>query len=196
MRPLLHCCSWMLALVHVGRDRPIFFQFSPPVSFRVFKKKARPPATRRAVGQPVFRAWFTKTSWGASSGWLVGGFNPSEKYARQIGSFPQIGVKMKNIWNNQPFNMAAFNIMGSGNPDHQKNGQKLNHFPKRSYVELFSHDHLWNTKLLGFWLVEKDVKRSCFLRLTWCAWKKCVPKIFLPNGGEFNGEFHPMGSNP
>jgi len=24
---------------------------------------------------------------------LVGGFNPSEKYARQIGSFPQIGVK-------------------------------------------------------------------------------------------------------
>ena len=28
---------------------------------------------------------------------LVGGFNPSEKYARQIGSFPQVGVKMKNI---------------------------------------------------------------------------------------------------
>ena len=28
---------------------------------------------------------------------LVGGFNPFEKYARQIGSFPQIGVKIKNI---------------------------------------------------------------------------------------------------
>ncbi len=26
---------------------------------------------------------------------LVGGFNPSEKYARQIGSFPQVGVNMK-----------------------------------------------------------------------------------------------------
>ena len=25
------------------------------------------------------------------SGVLVGGFNPSEKYARQIGSFPQVG---------------------------------------------------------------------------------------------------------
>ena len=28
---------------------------------------------------------------------LVGGFNPSEKYARQIGSFPQVGVNIKNI---------------------------------------------------------------------------------------------------
>ncbi len=30
---------------------------------------------------------------------LGGGLNPCEKYARQIGSFPQIGVKIKNIWN-------------------------------------------------------------------------------------------------
>jgi len=28
---------------------------------------------------------------------LVGGFNPIEKYARQMGSFPQMGVKIKNI---------------------------------------------------------------------------------------------------
>ena len=28
---------------------------------------------------------------------LVGGFNPIEKYARQNGSFPQIGVKIKDI---------------------------------------------------------------------------------------------------
>ena len=26
---------------------------------------------------------------------LVGGFNPSEKYDRQIGSFPQVGVEIK-----------------------------------------------------------------------------------------------------
>ena len=32
--------------------------------------------------------------------YLVGGWtNPSEKYARQIGSFSHIGVKMKSIWN-------------------------------------------------------------------------------------------------
>ena len=30
---------------------------------------------------------------------LVGVFNPFEKYARQIGSFPQVGMKIKNIWN-------------------------------------------------------------------------------------------------
>ena len=30
---------------------------------------------------------------------LVGGFNPSEKYYSQIWSFPQVRVKIKNIWN-------------------------------------------------------------------------------------------------
>ena len=29
---------------------------------------------------------------------LVGGFNPVEKYARQIGSSAQVGVKLKYIW--------------------------------------------------------------------------------------------------
>ena len=32
-------------------------------------------------------------------GILVGGFNPFEQYARQIGSFLQVGVKIKDIWN-------------------------------------------------------------------------------------------------
>ncbi len=32
--------------------------------------------------------------------YLVGGFNPFEKYAPQIGSFPRgFGVKIRNIWN-------------------------------------------------------------------------------------------------
>ena len=30
--------------------------------------------------------------------WQVGGFNPFENFGR-IGSFPQVGVKIKNIWN-------------------------------------------------------------------------------------------------
>ena len=35
-----------------------------------------------------------------SQGWLVGGWtNPFEKHARQNGNLPQIGVKIKNIWN-------------------------------------------------------------------------------------------------
>ncbi len=32
---------------------------------------------------------------GRLSEFLVGGFNPFKKYARQNGSFPQIGVKIK-----------------------------------------------------------------------------------------------------
>ena len=30
---------------------------------------------------------------------LVGGFNPFEKYDRQNGNLPQIGMNIKNIWN-------------------------------------------------------------------------------------------------
>ena len=41
----------------------------------------------------VLAKWFQSTN-------LVGGWtNPSEKYARQIGSFPQVGVKISNVWN-------------------------------------------------------------------------------------------------
>ena len=36
---------------------------------------------------------------------LFGGFNPSEKYACQIGSSPQVGVEIKNMWNHHPANM-------------------------------------------------------------------------------------------
>jgi len=39
---------------------------------------------------------------------LVGGWtDPFEKYARQIGSFPQVGMKINNIWNHQPVNDAV-----------------------------------------------------------------------------------------
>ena len=31
--------------------------------------------------------------------YLVGGFDPIEKYACQIGSFPQVGMNIRNIWN-------------------------------------------------------------------------------------------------
>ena len=40
---------------------------------------------------------------------LVGGWtNPSEKNARQIGSFPQVGVKIKHIWNQHPVLVDAY----------------------------------------------------------------------------------------
>ena len=33
---------------------------------------------------------------------LVGGFNPFEQNISQLGSFPQVGVKIKHIWNLKP----------------------------------------------------------------------------------------------
>ena len=46
---------------------------------------------------------------GEFQGWLVGGWtNPFEKYACQNGNLPQIGVKIKNIWNHQPDGFGVF----------------------------------------------------------------------------------------
>ena len=42
-----------------------------------------------------------KKLWFLSILYLVGGFNPFEKNMSQIGSFPQVGVQIKNIWNQQ-----------------------------------------------------------------------------------------------
>ena len=44
---------------------------------------------------------------------LVGGFNPSEKYACQIGSFPQVGVKIKNIWNHHLVMFRVYQLIPS-----------------------------------------------------------------------------------
>ena len=47
-------------------------------------------------GRPCLLLWYPSITWMC----LVGGFNPFEKYARQIGlSSPIFGVKIKNIWN-------------------------------------------------------------------------------------------------
>ena len=71
------------------------------------------------VAHSGYFVWFTKTqeSFGVSTAgstssilsseklncfWLVGGFNPSEKYARQNGNLPQIGMNIKNDWNLKP----------------------------------------------------------------------------------------------
>ena len=40
--------------------------------------------------------------------WLVGGFNPFEKNISQIGSCPQVGVKITNIWNHHPDDIFPF----------------------------------------------------------------------------------------
>ncbi len=45
---------------------------------------------------------------------LVGGWtNPSEKYARQIGNLPQIGLQIKSVWNHHlEWQFGGFGILG------------------------------------------------------------------------------------
>ena len=51
------------------------------------------------VGVPWFQCWYHK-HWGPPV--LVGGFNPFEKYARQIGSIPQVRMKIPKIFELAP----------------------------------------------------------------------------------------------
>ena len=45
--------------------------------------------------------------------YLVGGFNPFEKYARQNGNLSQVGMKIKNIWNHhlRSYTIVCYRIL-------------------------------------------------------------------------------------
>ena len=59
---------------------------------------------------------------------LVGGFNPSENIS-QIGSFPQVGLKRKNIWNHQLIHYQHFSIsLYSTLPEFEETVRNLHHF--------------------------------------------------------------------
>ena len=93
---------------------PGWWYSSPTPSGQTAVASQKHPARKRKL---CFCCWFFTSHWGVNipnghllallhvgflrkckeSTHLVGGFNPSEKYARQIGSFPQVGVKIKNI---------------------------------------------------------------------------------------------------
>ena len=56
----------------------------------------RIPIIWKTLGNPYRNEWVVQVI-------LVGGWtNPFEKCARQIGSFPQVGMKITNIWNHHP----------------------------------------------------------------------------------------------
>jgi len=48
--------------------------------------------------------------WSRYGRYLVGGFNPLEKYYSNWESSPRFGVKIKNLWNHQP-NIHTSNII-------------------------------------------------------------------------------------
>ena len=68
---------------------------------RIFIGIQEPAPSFKRLGQAT---WKSKMGWFRESppkehNHLVGGWtSPSEKYARQIGSFPQVGLNIKNLW--------------------------------------------------------------------------------------------------
>ena len=61
-----------------------------------------PFAVPRAANCGVFQKHRRSHGYSPQEFFLVGGFNPFEKYISQIGWFPQVGMKIKNIWNHHP----------------------------------------------------------------------------------------------
>ena len=70
--------------------------------FSTHKKTCRKKLSAWILGADFFLLThlcvFWENGWKKPTPFLVGGFNPSEKYARQIGHLPQIGVNIKNIF--------------------------------------------------------------------------------------------------
>ena len=58
--------------------------------------------------------------------WLVGGFNPSEKYyIVKLRNLPQVGMKIKNVWNHHPDEVRPWMEGEQHNP--MFTGTKPNH---------------------------------------------------------------------
>ena len=72
-----------------NKGRPNYIFETQPTQLCYLLTVETPQNERNIPSQKV-----TLTRW-----WLN---QPSEKYARQIGNLPQVGVKIKNIWNHHP----------------------------------------------------------------------------------------------
>ncbi len=96
-------CSW-LHLALTSQKSPSFSQTFNLVDVHPMETKIThffPAKSRKIIDfqQTCARNCEKTCVWISYHYIPVGGFNPFEKYARQIGSFPPgIGVKIKNIW--------------------------------------------------------------------------------------------------
>ena len=117
----VHGTSW----TNVAPKMAVKLEYFPhmAVADQLFTKN--PPWIEPEAGW-IFMA--NLTSW-----WLN---HPSEKYARQIESFPQVGVKITNIWNHHLVEVADFFSLGI-----------LAH--RTSEDEQGVYNHLRNARYLG-----------------------------------------------
>ena len=67
-----------------------------------FDSKKKTTAKIETISRPNSHDEAPKWSGASQIFSLVGGFNPFEKNISQNGNLPQIGVKIKNIWNHHP----------------------------------------------------------------------------------------------
>jgi hypothetical protein len=59
-------------------------------------------ATQTLLKNPPYQCYLVYSSSNVdTTQWLIGGFNPPEKYESQIGSSSKLLGKMKNVWNHQ-----------------------------------------------------------------------------------------------
>ena len=97
--------------------------------------------------------------WTITYNFLVGGFNPIENYISQIGSFPQVGVNIKNLWNHHlvfylpPFDDLRFNFfnwLSNFLLEFQGSQLTLTPWPQNRWG--FWHD-IPRIRLQGVWMV-------------------------------------------
>ena len=81
---------------------------------------------------------------------LVGGFNHLKNIS-QIGSFPQVGVKMKNIWNHHPVVLVSPNIFQIS--------------PPQRWTTMPRHTTSWSASVPS--AASRSGKRN-----TWSSWPK------------------------
>jgi len=105
---------------------------------------------------------------------LVGGFNPFEKYARQIGNLPQVGVKINNISNHHLGEDRLPIIHFSGGYLKLRWAKLLGHpLPQGLSTALVSYTIVQNNNFKGaVWVGIRDDSQRC-------AKKTHVEKIHL-----------------
>ncbi len=96
--------------------------------------------------------------------YLAGGFNPFEKYARQIGNLPQVGMKIKKKWNHHLVMVGKWKNILSSIPLPKGNApmQLVKHGLSRLTGQWAIHPHLsrWAHMKYSGWIDESQLLLS------------------------------------
>ena len=148
----------------------IFFRSSAPAWWSIFPFQFPWPT--------IFLGWH----------FLVGGFNPFEKKKSQIGSFPQVGVKIKNLWNHHlVFITCSGEALYSSSSPHRPVATSSSAYSKNfptirvathsdEFLEVFRKETTKNTKkeiVFFFWGKFRGYDINCIFVL-WANFGTCL----------------------